>query len=64
MVGVFDAGRTAFDSEVWGDVDQLMGAFRRNDYSVLVLKVPGSQAFKQLQQRLENDPPHDGSGEA
>jgi putative ABC transport system permease protein len=56
VVGVFDAGRTAFDSEVWGDVNQLMAAFRRNDYCVAVLKVPGSQAFEQLKRRLERDP--------
>lgn len=56
VVGIFDAGRTAFDSEVWGDGDQLMAAFRRNDYSVVVLKVPGSRDFRQVQKRLESDP--------
>ena len=24
VVGIFDAGRTAFDSEIWGDVEQMM----------------------------------------
>src|SRR5690606_32453396 len=24
VVGVFDAGRTAFDSEIWGDAEQLL----------------------------------------
>ncbi len=33
-----------------------MGAFRRNDFSIVVLKVPGSQAFAQLKKRLESDP--------
>jgi putative ABC transport system permease protein len=56
VVGIFGAGRTAFDSEVWGDADQLMAAFRRNDYSIAVLKVPGARGFKQLQERLERDP--------
>jgi ABC-type antimicrobial peptide transport system permease subunit len=56
VVGIFDAGRTAFDSEVWGDVDQLMAAFRRNDFSVVILKVPGSRDFRQIQTSLEKDP--------
>ena len=33
VVGVMDAGKTGFDSEIWGDVDQLMQAFRRPVYS-------------------------------
>jgi hypothetical protein len=28
VVGVFDAGNTGFSSEIWGDVDQFMQAFR------------------------------------
>ena len=33
VVGLFDAGGSGFDSEIWGDCDQLMQAFRRNAYS-------------------------------
>ena len=29
VVGIFDAGGSGFDSEIWGDVDQLMQSFRR-----------------------------------
>ena len=29
VVGVFDAGRTGFDSEIWGDAEQMLQAFRR-----------------------------------
>ncbi|MEI2716104.1 MAG: hypothetical protein V9E98_03755 [Candidatus Nanopelagicales bacterium] len=29
MVGVFDAGSSGFDSEIWGDAEQMMQAFRR-----------------------------------
>ena len=29
VVGVFDAGRTGFNSEIWGDAEQLLQAFRR-----------------------------------
>ena len=56
VVGVFDAGKTAFNSEVWGDADQLLSAFRRTTYSDVILKVPGKEAFEELQNRLEKDP--------
>src|SRR6185295_19632900 len=29
VVGTFDAGASGFDSEIWGDADQLLQAFRR-----------------------------------
>ncbi|AFM27647.1 ABC transporter permease [Desulfomonile tiedjei] len=56
VVGTFDAGQTAFSSEVWTDADQLMQAFRRDAYSSLIARVPGRHAFESLKQRLENDP--------
>jgi putative ABC transport system permease protein len=56
VVGVFDAGKTAFNSEVWGDADQLLSAFRRTTYSDVILKVPGQDAFEDLKNRLEKDP--------
>jgi ABC-type antimicrobial peptide transport system permease subunit len=56
VVGIFDAGRTAFNSELWAEGDQLMSAFRRESYSVVVMKAPGEQAFKGLKNRLESDP--------
>jgi putative ABC transport system permease protein len=56
VVGIFDAGRTAFDSELWTDADQLMSAFRRNDYSLVIMQVPGDKTFEGLKLRLERDP--------
>jgi ABC-type antimicrobial peptide transport system permease subunit len=42
VVGVFDAGRSAFDSEIWLDADQLMAAFRRQSFSTVLLRLaPG-----------------------
>src|SRR3989442_14782018 len=35
VVGIADAGGTAFDSEIWGDVDQVMQAFGRPGYSAV-----------------------------
>lgn len=56
VVGIFDAGNRAFSSEIWGDADQLMQAFRRPVYSSLIFKLADSSAFGAVKQRIENDP--------
>ena len=56
VVGIFDAGSTGFSSEVWGDVDQIMQAFRRPIYSSLTFKLRDSADFKTLKEMLETEP--------
>jgi len=56
IVGIFDAGNTAFSSEVWGDVDQLTQAFRRPGYSSVIFRLRDSSEFEKVKARLENDP--------
>jgi ABC-type lipoprotein release transport system permease subunit len=56
VVGLFDAGNSGFDSEIWGDVDQLMQAFRRPLYSSLVLKLADSERFDSFRKAVETDP--------
>uniref|UniRef100_A0A7C4AS73 ABC transporter permease n=1 Tax=Desulfomonile tiedjei TaxID=2358 RepID=A0A7C4AS73_9BACT len=56
VVGIFDAGNTAFSSEIWADCDQLMSAFRRNAYTSILMRAPGQDAFNALKGRLEGDP--------
>ena len=56
VVGVFDAGSTGFNSEIWGDADQLMQAFRRPVYSSVIFKLRNSGEFDGFKQRLESDP--------
>jgi ABC-type antimicrobial peptide transport system permease subunit len=58
IVGVFDAGRTGFDSEIWGDVDTMMQAFRRNAFSTLVLRLADAAgtAGETLQAAVAADP--------
>lgn len=56
VVGIFSAGNSAFDSEVWGDADQLMQAFRRQAYSSVVARLANPRAFEAVKQRLESDP--------
>ena len=45
IVGVFDAGHTAFDSEIWGDAEQMLQAFRRNGYSSLLFRLNNPAQF-------------------
>jgi ABC-type antimicrobial peptide transport system permease subunit len=56
VVGVFDAAGSAFDSEVWGDADQLMQAFRRQAYSAVVARLAAASAFDAMKTRLDADP--------
>ena len=56
VVGTFDANKSGFDSEIWGDVDQLMQAFRRPVYSSVIFKLNDPQRFDALKLRLESDP--------
>ena len=56
VVGIFDAGATGFSSEIWGDADQLMQAFRRPVYSSVIFKLRSSQEFDTVRARLESDP--------
>ena len=56
VVGVSDAGKTAFDSEIWGDVDQLMQAFRRTAYSSMIARLNRPEDFDALRARLDDDP--------
>ncbi len=53
---MFDAGRTAFDSEIWGDVEQMMQAFRRIAYSSVIAKLADPNSFDALKGRLDDDP--------
>ena len=56
VVGLFDAGNSGFDSEVWGDADQLMQAFRRVAYSSVIARLNDSERFDTFKQDIESDP--------
>jgi ABC-type lipoprotein release transport system permease subunit len=61
VVGHFDANKSGYDSEVWGDVEQMMQAFRRTAYSSVIARLENEgrfAAFKgsiALDQRLPLD---------
>ena len=56
VVGVFDSKKTAFDSEIWGDAEQMMAALRRPVYSTLVLRLNQREALAGLKAAIEADP--------
>ncbi len=56
VVGVFDARKSGFDSEIWGDADQLMQAFRRPVYSAVVAKLSDTARFDEFKKDVESDP--------
>ena len=56
VVGVFDAGNTGFASEIWGDAEQLMQAFRRQAYSVVVVRLKTVGDFDSYRAAVEADP--------
>jgi putative ABC transport system permease protein len=56
VVGVFDAGRTGFNSEIWGDAEQLLQAFRRGGFSALLFRLDDPASLDAVKRRVEADP--------
>lgn len=56
VMGVFDAGGSGFDSELWGDADQFMQAFRRPVYSSVIVQLSDAKRFDAFKHSVESDP--------
>jgi putative ABC transport system permease protein len=58
VVGIFDAGGSAFDSEVWGDAHLLNGAYKRPDTfsQSVTVHLASPAALQQLKDTLTADP--------
>jgi len=56
IVGFFSSEGSAFDSEIWGDVEQLMPAFGRPVFSSVTFRLSNSEAFESIKARLAQDP--------
>ena len=58
VVGIFDAGGSAFDSEVWGDAHLLNGAYKRPDTfsQSVTVHLASPAALQQLRDALTADP--------
>ena len=53
MVGVFDADKTAFDSEIWSDVIGVADAFDRSGYSSVLFRAENVATRDQVASRIE-----------
>ena len=56
VVGIFDAGHSGFDSEIWGDAEQMMQLFRRTSYSSMLFRLIDAEQFDKVKAELESDP--------
>jgi len=57
VVGIFDAGGTMSDSEIWCDVSVLQPAYRRgSSYQTVYAKLESAEAFTKFKDALTTDP--------
>ncbi len=55
IVGWFDGGDTAFDSEMWMDADEARSIFERENYSSILARVSDTNNVATLIKRIEAD---------
>lgn len=55
VVGWFDGGDSAFDSEMWMDADEARSIFDRESYSSVLARVADANAAAALTARIESD---------
>src|SRR6185503_13231397 len=55
VVGIMDAQKTAYDSEIWMDADEAREAFNRSFYCSIVLRPLDDAAAATLKTRIEGD---------
>ncbi len=55
VVGIFDAGGTAPDSEIWTDVEGVLGDFKRTNYSSVLVRTLDKTSREQFVADLAND---------
>jgi putative ABC transport system permease protein len=56
IVGRFDGGGSGFDSEIWGDAEQMLQAFRRGAFSVVVFRLADTGRAAPVLARIDDDP--------
>ena len=56
VVGMFDAQRTAYESEIWVDADEARDVFNRSFYGSMLIRPVNPQAGAMLKARMEGDP--------
>jgi len=55
VVGIFDAQKTAYESEIWVDADEARSAFKRNFYGSVLVRPVDDVAAETLKHRLLTD---------
>jgi len=55
VVGLFDAGGKAFESEIWVDVNSLGSTTKRETFSSVLLRVKDHTALESLAKRISDD---------
>lgn len=55
VVGIFEAGRSAYSSEIWADYEDVAQAWDRPIYSSVLLRAEGGEAFDSLLRRIGDD---------
>ncbi len=56
IVGIFEAGGASFESEIWGDVNQLMPAFGRPVFSSMTFRMKDPSRFADIRDKITSDP--------
>jgi putative ABC transport system permease protein len=56
IVGTIDAGGSGFDSEIWGDVEQVMSSFNRPVYSTMTFRLRNVGDFDRVKEEIGKDP--------
>jgi putative ABC transport system permease protein len=55
VVGIFEAGHSAYNSEIWTDVNDLAQDFDRDAYSDVVVRAADAAAVSRLEDQISND---------
>lgn len=55
VVGIFDAGNTVYDSEIWTNVEQLANDYNRSTYSTVLVGAVDAGAVQAIVGRIEGD---------
>ena len=56
VVGIFETGGSSFESEIWGDVEQLLPALGRPVFSSMTFRLKDPAQFSQVRERVKSDP--------
>ncbi len=55
VVGIFEAGGTAYDSEMWADYGEICDDWNRPSYSSILLKAESAAAAQDIRKRVADD---------